>query len=193
MNEPISKEEYEKIITSAPSDMELPIYIGKHYDEPLYLDLVKAKSIAMYGTTGISSVCNTSLSSMLKAREQVLRQKYFLCVSCVGGGYSWGFHDIPFAHEYITDPCTAVYDILHYYNSVKNTLNKLSKRTEDERKGSDYAYSFEGSNYITKSGLGTLFLCSLSHIYCNPTDADRGYSASAQASSASIISSSCAS
>ena len=79
MNEPILKEEYEKIITSAPSDMELPVYVGKHNDELLYLDLVKAKSIAMYGTTGISSVCNTSLFSMLKAREQILRQKYFLC------------------------------------------------------------------------------------------------------------------
>lgn len=56
MNEPISKEEYEKIITSAPSDMELPVYVGKHNDELLYLDLVKAKSIAMYGTTGISSI-----------------------------------------------------------------------------------------------------------------------------------------
>lgn len=151
MNEPISKEEYEKIITSAPSDMELPVYVGKHNDELLYLDLVKAKSIAMYGTTGISSVCNTSLFSMLKAREQILRQKYFLCVSCVGGCYSWGFNDIPFAHEYITNPCTAIYDILHYYNSVKNTLNKLSRMTEDERKVSDYIYSFEEyKEYLAK-------------------------------------------
>lgn len=151
MNEPISKEEYEKIITSAPSDMELPIYIGKHDDEPLYLDLVKAKSIAMYGAVGISAVCNTSLFSMLKAREQVLRQKYFLCVSCVGGFYSWSFNDIPFAHEYITNPCTAIYDILHYYNSVKNMLNKLSGMTEDERKVSDCIYSFEEyKEYLAK-------------------------------------------
>ena len=151
MNEPISKEEYEKIITSAPSDMELPVYVGKHNDELLYLDLVKAKSIAMYGTIGISSVCNTSLFSMLKAREQILRQKYFLCVSCVGGYYSWSFNDIPFAHEYITDPCTAVYDILHYYNSVKSTLNKLLRMTEDERKYSGYIYSFgEYKEYLAK-------------------------------------------
>ena len=150
MNEPISKEEYEKIITSAPSDMELPIYIGKHDDELLYLDLVEAKSIAMYGTTGISAVCNTSLFSMLKAREQILRQKYFLCVSCMGGGYSWSFNDIPFADEYITDSCTGVFDLLHYYNDVKRTLKKLSKITDDEFKDSYYIFQMCGDGYTAK-------------------------------------------
>ena len=168
MNEPISKEEYEKIITSAPSDMELPVYVGKHNDELLYLDLVKAKSIAMYGTTGISSVCNTSLFSMLKAREQILRQKYFLCVSCVGGYYSWSFNDIPFAHEYITDPCVAIYDLLHYYNSVKNTLIKLSGMTEDERKYSGYIYSFgEYKEYLAKHPRLYIF-----EGYCGPLSED---------------------
>lgn len=80
MNEPISKEEYEKIITSAPFDMELPVYIGKSGEKPLYVDLINAKSIAMYGACGISAVCDTSLFSMLKAREQVLREKYFICI-----------------------------------------------------------------------------------------------------------------
>lgn len=151
VNDPISKKEYEKIIASAPSDMELPVYIGKRNDELLYLDLVKAKSIAMYGEVGISAVCNTSLFSMLKAREQVLRQKYFLCVSCVGGFYCWSFNNIPFADEYITDACTAIYDLLHYYNSVKNTLSKLSGMSENERKASDYIYSLEEyQEYLAK-------------------------------------------
>ena len=70
MNEPISKEEYEKIITSAPSDMELPVYVGKHNDELLYLDLVKAKSIAMYGTTGISSIYSNRVSIKICDRDR---------------------------------------------------------------------------------------------------------------------------
>ena len=151
MNDPISKEEYEKIIASAPSDMQLPVYIGKRNDELLYLDLVKAKSIAMYGEIGISAVCNTSLFSMLKAREQILRQKYFLCVSCVGGAYSWSFDDIPFADEYITDACTALYDLLYYYNRVKRSLKELSEMTDDEFEDSDYIYSYEGyKEYLAK-------------------------------------------
>lgn len=38
VNDPISKKEYEKIIASAPSDMELPVYIGKRNDELLYAE-----------------------------------------------------------------------------------------------------------------------------------------------------------
>lgn len=151
MNEPISKEEYEKIITSAPFDMELPVYIGKSGEKPLYVDLINAKSIAMYGACGISAVCDTSLFSMLKAREQVLREKYFICICCTNGYYSWGFKDIPFADEYITDPCTAIYDLLHYYNLVKRTLVELSEMTEDERIASGYIYSYEEyKEYLAK-------------------------------------------
>lgn len=151
MSRHLSKEDYEKIIATAPSDMELPIYVGKSGEKHIYIDLIKAKSIAMYGDCGISEVCSTSLFSMLKASERVLRQKYFTCVSCVGGYYSWGFDDIPFADEYITEPCTAVYDLLHYYNTAKKTLEDLSRMTEDDRKSSGYIYSYEEyKEYLAK-------------------------------------------
>lgn len=147
----ISKDKYEKIIAPSPTTMKLPIYIGESNDGPFYLDLTKEKSIAMYGKCGISAICSTSLFSMIKAREHILRQNYFICISCKRGYYDWNIKDIPFADEYITDTCTAVYDLVHYFNSVKNTLSKLSTMSEDERKDSGYIFSYqEYVKYLAK-------------------------------------------
>lgn len=145
----LSYEEFNQIVASAPADMQLPIYIGKHNNEPVYVDLVKAKSIAMHGEYGVSGVCLTSFLSMLKARGQVLRKKYFLCASCFNG---FNFICIPFAVDHITNSCTTIYDLLHCYNYRKNTLKKLSEMTPDELKDSDNIYSYEEyEEYLAKN------------------------------------------
>ena len=124
MNEPLSKEEYEKIIASAPCDMELPVYIGKHNNKPCWIDLIKAKSIAMNGFIGISNSCYTSLTSLVKTSGQILQQKYFICVNCPIS--SLIREAIPFENEYITNTCTAIYhrmktsSIINSYSTTRS-------------------------------------------------------------------------
>ncbi len=130
MSNAILKTEFDQIIKTAPADMKLPIYIGKHCKDHIFYDLAELKSIAMYGEIGISAVCTTSLFSMLKARENEIRNDYFLSI-CYDVAYSWTFQDIPFANEYISNTCTGIYSLVHYYSMVKQTLETFAKENAE--------------------------------------------------------------
>lgn len=47
-----------------------------------------------------------------------------ICYDC---SYSWTFKDIPFADEYISNTCTGIYNLVHYYSTVKRTLETFAK------------------------------------------------------------------
>lgn len=142
MKNPISKEEFNQIVLNAPQQMQLPIYLGKINGKYVYKDLCELKSTAFWGRTGISAVCNLALFSMLHAREAEIKENYFLCVQSAIDGMSWFFKDIPFANEYIVNPCTAVYDILICYRNRKNTFKRISEMSDEELK-EDYAMTYE--------------------------------------------------